>query len=502
MNPTDSPPLAPASASGTVASEPVMIRREARLTWRRLLARTLRQEWVAASAFVLFDVMAWLLLCNLFEMLRHDRILSATSLTLETQLLALGVILLTLFVIGGYDRRSDMANLGYASEHIIAVLTALVLSSLLIYSVSTYGLNLHPSRAVVLASFALFAPVSLGYRRIVHRAIAVNRSKRVFLVLGAGEIARRFYKAYRSSVSPERLRFYDVAGGAAGQPLAGDGSPVVEGDISAWLDHPGAEVSGVILAEETRLIRTEVMDRLVRMHFQRMPVYTLESFYETQWRRVPARNIDPSWPLQIGFQLTGDSPYTHLKRLFDVVVSATALLVLSPLLLVLMIMTWVDSGRPALFRQPRVGRDNVPFTIFKFRTMFNSPPPTRTEDLYTQVGDARITRLGHWLRKLRLDELPQLFNVLKGDMSLIGPRAEWTKCAERYEHAIPYYHFRHLVKPGITGWAQVNYPYGQNEEDALQKLKYDLYYIRYCSLRLDAMIVLKTLHIMVWGKGQ
>ena len=122
--------------------------------------------------------------------------------------------------------------------------------------------------------------------------------------------------------------------------------------------------------------------------------------------------------------------------------------------------------------------------------------------MYTKVGDTRITRLGHWLRKLRLDELPQLFNVLKGDMSLIGPRAEWTKCAERYEQAIPCYHFRHLVKPGITGWAQVNYPYGQNEEDALQKLKYDLYYIRHYSLLLDAMIVLKTLHIMVWGKGQ
>jgi lipopolysaccharide/colanic/teichoic acid biosynthesis glycosyltransferase len=110
--------------------------------------------------------------------------------------------------------------------------------------------------------------------------------------------------------------------------------------------------------------------------------------------------------------------------------------------------------------------------------------------------------MGRWLRKLRLDELPQLINVLKGDMSLIGPRAEWIRCVERYEGKIPSYHLRHLVKPGITGWAQVNYPYGESEEDALQKLKYDLYYIRHYSLRLDAMIVLKTLHIMLWGKGQ
>jgi lipopolysaccharide/colanic/teichoic acid biosynthesis glycosyltransferase len=106
------------------------------------------------------------------------------------------------------------------------------------------------------------------------------------------------------------------------------------------------------------------------------------------------------------------------------------------------------------------------------------------------------------LRKLRLDEFPQLWNVFKGDMTLIGPRAEWIKCAELYQGTIPFYHVRHLVKPGITGWAQINYPYGASAEDALQKLKYDLYYIRNYSLRLDAMIVLKTFHIMLAGQGQ
>jgi lipopolysaccharide/colanic/teichoic acid biosynthesis glycosyltransferase len=124
------------------------------------------------------------------------------------------------------------------------------------------------------------------------------------------------------------------------------------------------------------------------------------------------------------------------------------------------------------------------------------------EDIYTRKDDPRITPAGRWLRKLRLDELPQLWNVLKGDLSLIGPRAEWTRCAERYEQKIPFYHFRHLVKPGITGWAQVNYPYGESDEDAVQKLKYDLYYIRNYSLKLDAMIVLKTMQTMLFGKGR
>lgn len=501
MNPLEPSPLTQMASVGTIA-KPALVRYEPPLTWRRVLTRSLRQDWVTTATFLLLDVAAWLLICNLLGFLRHNDIMYLGTTSLETQLLGLGVILVTLFAIGGYDRRSDMTSLGYTSEHIIAMVAATALASLLIYAVSTYSLTMHPSRAVLLASFALFTPVSMCYRRPIHRAVAVNRRKQVFVVLGAGETARHFYTAYQASAGEEQLRFIDVAGGATGRPLAGEGSPVVEDDPVAQLDGLGAEVSGVILAEELPRLRPEVIERLVRMHFQRTPVYTMESFYETHWRRVPVRSIDPAWPLQMGFQLARDSPYSHLKRLFDVLTAAAAILVLSPVLVGLVLLTWLDSGRPALFRQSRVGRDNRPFTIYKFRTMFNSPPPTRPEDLYTKVGDARITRLGQWLRKLRLDELPQLFNVLKGDMSLIGPRAEWTKCAERYEHAIPCYHFRHLVKPGITGWAQVNYPYGQNEEDALQKLKYDLYYIRHYSLRLDAMIVLKTLHIMIWGKGQ
>jgi len=124
------------------------------------------------------------------------------------------------------------------------------------------------------------------------------------------------------------------------------------------------------------------------------------------------------------------------------------------------------------------------------------------EDIYTRKTNRRVTSLGRWLRKLRLDELPQLWNALKGDISLIGPRPEWSKCAERYEQTIPFYHFSALVKPGITGWAQVNYPYGESDEDAVEKLKYDLYYIRHYSLKLDAMIVLKTLYTMLFGKGR
>jgi lipopolysaccharide/colanic/teichoic acid biosynthesis glycosyltransferase len=216
---------------------------------------------------------------------------------------------------------------------------------------------------------------------------------------------------------------------------------------------------------------------------------------------VPLHSIDPFWPLQTGFQLSRTSPYHYLKRLFDIFASGVLLILFSPVMLIIAALLRIISGPPVIFKQQRVGRDEHLFTVYKFRTM-RPAENGAAGDIYTRKDDPRLFWLGKWLRKWRLDELPQLWNVLKGDISLIGPRAEWIECARRYRDKIPLYHFRHLVKPGITGWAQVNYPYGENDEDAIEKLKYDLYYIRHYSLKLDAMIVLKTVHTMLFGKGR
>ena len=149
----------------------------------------------------------------------------------------------------------------------------------------------------------------------------------------------------------------------------------------------------------------------------------------------------------------------------------------------------VDSGFPILYRQERIGRGEKRFTLLKFRTM---RVRETEDDPYTRDKDMRVTRVGRLLRLVRLDELPQIFNVLRGDMSIAGPRAEWSRIVADYETKIPSYHLRHLVKPGITGWAQVNYRYGSGLDDAIEKLRYDLYYIKNYSLVLDVEILLKT----------
>jgi exopolysaccharide biosynthesis polyprenyl glycosylphosphotransferase len=459
------------------------------------------QDWGVALVLGALDVVSWILIYGVTCFLRRDIFFIGPFEFVLVDVVQLFVIIQALYIIGGYDRKTEMRGLAYMTEHLLAVLGAGLLSSLLIYSVATYDQGMKPSRGAVLVSFVAFLPWSLIYRRVVQRYLVETTASRAFLVIGSGEMAARFYEAYRQSPNRQQLHFVDSANERAGERIAGPTSPLILGDCAGKLTNLHHRYSGIILAEDLRNLSTDLIERLVRTQFQRARVYTLESFYELHWRHVPVQSIDPVWPLQMGFQLARNSPYHYLKRLFDVALSSALFCLSAPFLVVIALLIWVSDGSPVIFRQERIGREGQGFTIFKFRTM-NVRKTEDQGDIYTRKDDARITRLGRWLRKLRLDEVPQLWNVLRGDMSLIGPRAEWSKCAERYEKNIPFYHFRHLVKPGITGWAQVNYPYGESDEDAIEKLKYDLYYIRHYSLKLDAMIVLKTVHTMLFGKGR
>ena len=461
----------------------------------------LQHEWSSTALYLFLDVVSWLAIYRVAGWFRNDAFYATPFQFFVINLIQLGVIVAALYFVGGYDRTVEKLTLGYAAEHILAVMAAGLVSAMLIYSAATFDQTMKPSRGVLLLSFAIFLPLSLAYRRWIRQYVVASSVGRSFLVIGGGVTAARFYEAYKKSSNGQQLEFVDVNEEHVGQPIAGDGSPIVQGNLASKLDNLSNQYSGIILAERASSLNAQLLERLVYAQFQETRVYTLESFYETQWRYLPLGIVDPFWPLQTGFQLARTSPYHYLKRLFDVLASATALVICSPLFILVPLFIWMTDGAPVLFRQERVGRDGKRFILFKFRTM-RCRGDHPDEDIYTRQGDPRVTRVGRWLRKLRIDELPQLWNALKGDISLIGPRAEWSKCAERYEQSIPFYHFRHLVKPGITGWAQVNYPYGESDKDAVEKLKYDLYYIRHYSLKLDAMIVLKTLYTMLFGKGR
>jgi len=297
---------------------------------------------------------------------------------------------------------------------------------LLIYSAAAFDASIRPSRGVLLVSFIAFLPLSLIYRRWVRRFVAEASAKKVFLVIGSGEVAAHFRQAYEQSDNPQQLEF-----------VAGENLKSNPNELAAKIDNLDQRYSGIILAEHPNALEPELLERLVRTQFQRTRVYTLESFYETHWRYVPLNAIDPVWPLQTGFQLARISPYHYLKRLFDLIVSTVALIIFAPLIAIGALLIWLESGRPVIFSQERVGRDEHRFIIYKFRTM-KSASNGEAEEIYTRRDDERLLRVGRWLRKLRLDELPQFWNVFRGEMSLIGPRPEWTRCSERYEKKIPF----------------------------------------------------------------
>lgn len=189
-----------------------------------------------------------------------------------------------------------------------------------------------------------------------------------------------------------------------------------------------------------------------------------------------------------------------IKRISDAALSFFLLIFTSPIMLLTAILIKLDSKGSIFYKQERLGKFNIPFKIIKFRSMRSDAEKNGAQ--WADINDNRITRVGKWIRLLRIDELPQLFNVLKGEMSLVGPRPEREVFVEELEKHIPYYRFRHAVKPGITGWAQVNYPYGASIEDAKWKHRYDMYYIKHQTFSFDIKTLIKTIGVIFFGKGR
>lgn len=223
------------------------------------------------------------------------------------------------------------------------------------------------------------------------------------------------------------------------------------------------------------------------------------TFYETLTGKILAKQTNPSWLIfSEGFRRRKLTLWG--KRFIDIVLSAVGLVIFLPLMLLIAVASKVTSKGPVFFRQVRVGQWEKPIIVIKFRTM-REDAEALTGPVWAEKDDPRITKGGKLLRTWRLDELPQLWNVLKGEMSFVGPRPERPVFVKELKAKLPYYAERHSVKPGITGWAQISYSYGASEEDALKKLEYDLFYIKHLSLIMDLLIVIKTIKIVILGKG-
>jgi sugar transferase (PEP-CTERM system associated) len=255
----------------------------------------------------------------------------------------------------------------------------------------------------------------------------------------------------------------------------------------------------LVLALEERRNAIPMAD-LLRVKTTGVLVSDLSSFLERETGRVDLDSVNPSWLIFSDGFSAGRRLSSIGKRLFDIIASASLLLLSWPLVLIAAGLIKLDSRGPVFYRQKRVGLYSQEFWILKLRTMKADAEPDGAA-VWAEADDPRITRVGYWLRKLRIDELPQCWVVLKGDMSFVGPRPERLPFVQDLEKKLRYYAERHVVKPGITGWAQINYPYGASLEDARHKLEYDLYYAKNYTPFLDLLILIQTIRVILWNEG-
>lgn len=366
---------------------------------------------------------------------------------------------------------------------------------LLFYAVPDF----HIGRRPLFASVILSLCGVLLVRWFFYRAVDADGLKRQVLVLGAGKKAA----AIAASGGGQSIGF-NIVGyiPSPGEAVAVSEDELLDafGGVSRLVDKYSVDEI-IIAVDERRRDRGSYfpVEELLDCKMSGVRVTEAVKFYERELGRIELAEIHPGWMVfGDGFQ------YSLLrdvvKRVLDISAVVLLLLLAWPLMLLAVLAIAIETGRPVIYKQVRTGLNGKPFEIYKFRSMTKNAEKDGVPQ-WAQANDSRITRVGAFIRNTRIDELPQLWNVLKGEMSFVGPRPERPEFVSELKEVLAYYDFRHSVKPGLVGWAQLNYPYGASIEDAENKLVYDLYYVKNYSALLDILIVVQSVEIILLGKG-
>jgi len=350
-------------------------------------------------------------------------------------------------------------------------------------------------RSTLFYTMGLAILVLVSDRILLNSFLGSSAFRRRVMVLGAGSRAQRL----RELGEKPETGFAIVAYVA----MSDDPRIVEEAiprsaihDLGRFVENLG--VSEVVLALQERRNALPLKD-LLRIKTKGVHVNDFSSFLERETGRVDLDTVNPSWLIFSDGFSSGRMFSSAVKRIFDITASVILLTLTLPIIALFAVLVKLDSKGPAFFRQTRVGLYGEPFTLIKLRSMRTDAEKDGAK--WAEKDDPRITRIGRFIRKVRIDELPQTWSVLMGQMSFVGPRPEVPAFVESLEEQIPFYSERHMVKPGITGWAQINYPYGASVEDSRSKLEYDLYYAKNYTPFLDFVILLQTLRVILWPEG-
>ncbi|MBH9537552.1 TIGR03013 family XrtA/PEP-CTERM system glycosyltransferase [Novosphingopyxis sp. YJ-S2-01] len=413
-----------------------------------------------------------------------DRVDSLISFGVALELAAVSV--------GVYSPQALQSVRFATARWLVAVSLGIILLALLAFAFPGITLWRSISLYAMVISF-LFIFVS---RVALGSLIGGEAFKRRMIVLGAGKRA-------------DRIRMLEERPGSGFTVVSyiamSEGEQMVEEAIARGAIRNlkkfvvRMNASEVVLALEERR-NALPLDDLLRIKTTGVHVNDLSTFLERETGRVDLDSVNPSWLIFSDGFSAGRRISTIAKRCFDMLASGLLLLLTGPIILFFALLVRLESRGPAFFRQTRVGRFGEDFQILKLRSM-RTDAEAGGKAIWASENDPRITRVGRFIRKVRIDELPQAWSVLKGEMSFVGPRPERPEFVSDLEKEMPYYAERHMVKPGITGWAQINYPYGASVEDARHKLEYDLYYAKNYTPFLDLLILLQTLRVVLWPDG-
>ena len=404
--------------------------------------------------------------------------------------------LVGLYLADAYRMDIRLAGLWSIGRVLVGIFIASGLITTGIYALGLLGNNPLAGRGVFLLNTIMFVTWAM-----LCRLVAVYWSRRSmeasrWLVLGASENIAKFEREYRER-NP-KATIICLATSERNYRSSNISDVGTLEDFEAWTNH---RWSGIVIDGQKGPLSDAMVRQLMHLRLQGTNIYSLEEFYELLWRKIPPSFVRDDWfAFTNGFSLIHNRINVKLKRCVDLAASVTLLILMLPLMGLVALLIKLESPGPIFYSQIRTGIGVRPFQVHKFRSMFINAESEGAQ--WASKADSRITRVGRVIRILRIDELPQLWNVLWGEMSLIGPRPERPEFDQMLEQQIPYYTVRYLVKPGITGWAQVMYPYGASVQDAYRKVAYDLYYIKNHSLLLDMSIALKTLKVIFLGKGR
>ncbi len=407
-------------------------------------------------------------------------------------------ILAAFYLADAYHPDRQVAGLRAPARIIVCNIAIAFFISALIYLSGIAQDNPVLWRSIFLPSLGIFTIWAVILRVVAVKLVRSQALKSRWLILGAGDNAIKFAQKLLglnplgklTVLAEENQKNIDLP--KSNLSYQGNLSELSQWSQESW--------SGVIVTAQINFSKSQAQ-QLMQIRLRGIPVYTLPDVYETFWYKLPSSLLQDKWlAFSDGFNLMPGYFSMKLKRVIDLILILFLLLLVAPLLLFVVLLIRLDSPGPVLYSQQRSGLYGKPFRVYKFRSMYQDAEKLGAQ--WASQRDPRITRIGYWLRLLRIDELPQIWNVLQGEMSLIGPRPERPEFDVKLKEAIPYYEVRYLVKPGITGWAQVMYPYGASIEDAYEKLSYDLYYIKNYSIWLDLAIAFKTIRVVLLGKGR